>query len=418
MEQEPRTPLEQTLSYWKAHFTVHDVLASELSYSLIYNNIQPEKLDDALSTVGLTTLPSRILLFQVDNYLYHSSKLRSTQEYFQKTNLLNLLREHIRAIEMPGFASNLIGKDKVICFLCPAPEQNKLETLSALAADMQAIIRQNSPYTVSVCISQPCTQLSQFSRQFPRMEQALDNSYFSGKECCIPLSTAVLRPSTENQVLSSRFYPDLQAAILRRSREQFCLTTLQMLQAFQDSTIRPQRAKLEILRLLQHLEHYCIGCGIPEEQARHIHDRTMEQVLTCSFLFDVGECLEEYFLDVTAALHTGRDTDIQSFRVLVEEYIASHYSEDLRPGILAALLNYSEGLFARTFRKEFGTTFVQHLTQFRIDRSKELLRDSALSIEQIAYQVGIGNYSYFCTCFKQATGDSPGVFRKKTQKNR
>lgn len=56
------------LDYWKDYITMHNVLACELSYSLIYNNIRPDKVKEALATVNLDTLPNRFFLIQVDDY--------------------------------------------------------------------------------------------------------------------------------------------------------------------------------------------------------------------------------------------------------------------------------------------------------------------------------------------------------------
>ena len=103
------------------------------------------------------------------------------------------------------------------------------------------------------------------------------------------------------------------------------------------------------------------------------------------------------------------------FKIPVSEYIAEHYQETIRLGTLAQVLGFSEGHFARTFRKKFGMTFVQYLTEYRIDRSKKLLAETHIPIEQIAYQVGINSYSYFCTCFKRACVMSPGAYREETK---
>lgn len=51
--------MEQNLSYWKAHISVHDMLTSELAYSLIYDNIRSDKVSEAMGTVGLDVLPNR-----------------------------------------------------------------------------------------------------------------------------------------------------------------------------------------------------------------------------------------------------------------------------------------------------------------------------------------------------------------------
>ncbi len=91
--------------------------------------------------------------------------------------------------------------------------------------------------------------------------------------------------------------------------------------------------------------------------------------------------------------------------------------EEIRLGTVAEMMGFSEGHFTRIFRKEFGMTFIQYLTGCRIQHSKELLKDTSISIEQIAYQVGMNSYSYFCTCFKRFCGISPGIFRELERQN-
>lgn len=76
--------IPESLDYWKKYITLHHVLACELSYSLIYNNIRPDKVGDALATVGLDTLPNRFFLLQVDDYYNYSDKMIITQEFFRK----------------------------------------------------------------------------------------------------------------------------------------------------------------------------------------------------------------------------------------------------------------------------------------------------------------------------------------------
>ena len=101
------------LDYWKDYITMHNVLACELSYSLIYNNIRPEKVKEALATVNLDTLPNRFFLIQVDDYYNYSSKMQITQEFYQKTLLINLLRGRMQELGLKGFMANLVGIDKL-----------------------------------------------------------------------------------------------------------------------------------------------------------------------------------------------------------------------------------------------------------------------------------------------------------------
>lgn len=406
-----------SLDYWKDYVTLYHVLACELSYSLIYNNIRPDKVKDALATVGLYTLPNRFILIQVDDYFNCSSKMHITQEFFQKTAVINLLRECMDRMGLKGFMANLVGLDKLICFLCcpewEGPDVN--EHLLEVAEILKKDTRTRSSYTISVCISQQCRRLLQYSQMYPRMDLALSKSYFTGKEFSILLENVKMEEAQE-EVDLNEFYPELLAAFARCNREQLEQVLQEMVRVLLEGQTRPQKARMEMIRLMQRLGDYCVQGGVPESLMQRCSDRAMSGILSCSFLADTRLCFLEFYEEMTRALEEhGKDREY-SFKIPVSEYIDSHYMEHIKLGSLANIMGFSEGHFARMFRKDFGMTFVRYLTQFRIERSMELLSDTCVPIEQIAYRVGLNSYSYFCTCFKRSCGMSPGAFRGGTAK--
>lgn len=402
------------LDYWKNHITIHHVLACELSYSLIYDNIRPDKLDDALATVGLTRLPNRFFLIQVDDYYNHSSGMRITQEFFQKTSLIKILRESMESMELTGFVANLVGLDDLICFLCCQEKEGPgiNDYLLDIADTFKTVIRERSAYTISICVSQRCRRLNQFSKMFPRMNLALSKSYFSGKEFSILLEDAEPEPEEDRAETSlNEFYPKLLAAFARRDRSLLEDALELIMRAMLEGQSRPQRAKMELVRMMQRIGEYCVQCGVPEDWTMRRSDQAITRLLACSFVSDIRACLQSYYDEISRALEECSASSLCAFRVPVEEYIAAHYMESIRLADLADMMGFSEGHFARTFRKEFGQTLIPYLTEYRIQRSKELLSDTGIPVDQIACQVGLNSYSYFCTCFKRLCGMSPGAYR-------
>ena len=411
--------LEDVPSYWKGHLSVHDVLASELAYSLIFDNVRPDRVAEAMSTVGLSELPNRFFLIQVDDYHNYANKLRFTQEFFQKTSLLNLLRTYMTQSGIRGFAANQVGQEKIICFLC-FPEKSEEETkafLLELAEGFKSCIRTGSPFTISVCISRRCDRLVRYSQMYPKMNVALSRCYFSGKELSILLED-VEKYSTDTQAEAepADSYAEFLASIMRRNPEQFERSVQSIVQTIlsthKNPQKSPQKVRLELIRLIQWTEEYCINCGVPPGRMRLYDDTVISRVLNCNYVADALACFREYFSEVTGALtECGGNRDL-AFTAPVSEYIAEHYREDIHLGDAARVMGFSEGHFARSFRSKFGTSFVEWLTQYRIEKSKQLLTRSEMPIEQVAYRVGFNNYSYFCACFKKKCGMSPGTYRK------
>jgi transcriptional regulator GlxA family with amidase domain len=59
-----------------------------------------------------------------------------------------------------------------------------------------------------------------------------------------------------------------------------------------------------------------------------------------------------------------------------------------------------------------GRTMTQYVMELRIARARQLLRDSALSISEIAYQCGYENLSNFNRCFRALEDRSPRQYRR------
>lgn len=404
--------LEQVMDYWKAHVSLRDVLASELSYSILYDNIRPDRLELALATVGLDRLPDRFFLIQVDDYQNQARKLRLTQEYFQKTTLIHHLRTYLSQAGLTGFVANLIGVDNLICYLCtPELPGDQEEFLRETANRFQEFVRRRSAYTISICISPRCTRVAQFSKVYPRMQLALGESYFTGKEVVLTLDGPEPEELAAPAAGLSAYYADFLAAVSRGSEEQFQAVLQKIMEALARSKASPQRVRLEIIRLMQRMGEYCVRCGVPEDLMQTYNENAMNRILSGGFLSDTSLCLREYYAWVTRALETHSVREEYAFRMLTEAYIAEHYMEPIRLKDLSALLGFSEGYLVRRFRAQFGVTFVKYLTNYRIDQSKRLLAETYLPVDQIAAQVGITSYSYFCTCFKKTTGVSPGAWR-------
>jgi AraC-like DNA-binding protein len=164
---------------------------------------------------------------------------------------------------------------------------------------------------------------------------------------------------------------------------------------------------------MQRVKEYCARCGVPENRILTYYETAADQILSCNFIADTKVCFQEFYEHAAQTLETYNADVEYSFKNLVDLYVEEHYHEIIRLGDLAEMIGFSEGHFARTFRKKFGMTFVQYLTEYRIQQSKKLLSDTQIPVEQIAYRVGINSYSYFCTCFKNTCGLSPRSYRNQ-----
>jgi AraC-like DNA-binding protein len=90
---------------------------------------------------------------------------------------------------------------------------------------------------------------------------------------------------------------------------------------------------------------------------------------------------------------------------------ASHEAWPVRR--LARVSGVSEAHFARSFKQAFGVPPHRYLLTRRVERAKALLRDTDLSITEIAFQTGWSSLGTFGRTFRDVTGESPGAMRAR-----
>jgi AraC-like DNA-binding protein len=92
---------------------------------------------------------------------------------------------------------------------------------------------------------------------------------------------------------------------------------------------------------------------------------------------------------------------------------ASH--EDWPVERLARVSHVSEAHFARSFNEAFGVPPHRYLLTRRIERATSLLRETDLSITEIAFRTGWKSMGTFGRTFRDVTGESPGELRAREQ---
>lgn len=80
---------------------------------------------------------------------------------------------------------------------------------------------------------------------------------------------------------------------------------------------------------------------------------------------------------------------------------------------LARVSGVSAAHFARSFRQAFGLPPHRYLLTRRIERAAALLRETTLSITEIAFQTGWESLGSFGRTFRDITGESPGALRTR-----
>lgn len=79
---------------------------------------------------------------------------------------------------------------------------------------------------------------------------------------------------------------------------------------------------------------------------------------------------------------------------------------------IAEQLHMNPSYISRLFKESTGKSFTEYLTNVRLEKSKKMLLETSLKVEEIGKKLGYNNSYYFIRLFKEYTGTTPGEYRK------
>ncbi len=97
---------------------------------------------------------------------------------------------------------------------------------------------------------------------------------------------------------------------------------------------------------------------------------------------------------------------------IIEDFINENYTLNISVGDMAEHVFLSEGYFTRAFKERLGTSPMNYLIKFRVEKSKELLQKTDLKINNISREVGFTSTQRFNSAFKKILGITPSEYRK------
>jgi AraC family transcriptional regulator len=99
-------------------------------------------------------------------------------------------------------------------------------------------------------------------------------------------------------------------------------------------------------------------------------------------------------------------------------HIQANLDEDLEVATLAKMVGASASCFARAFRRQVGTAPHAYVLDARVERAKELLRATDLSLAEVALEVGFTSQSCLNVAFRRRAKTTPGRFRRSSAEKR
>jgi len=122
----------------------------------------------------------------------------------------------------------------------------------------------------------------------------------------------------------------------------------------------------------------------------------------------------EKIMEMECPLSHSHRNDDRNTAEKVHEYLITHISDRMTIEELSRKFLINPTTLKREFKAKYGNSLAAHMGEHRMERAAELLRDSDMSMSEIASAVGFSGQSRFTSAFKTHFGMTPTEYKKPT----
>ncbi|HUX11769.1 MAG TPA: response regulator [Spirochaetia bacterium] len=311
-----------------------------------------------------------------------------------------------------GAMSFSTEREHVVVLLSAADGRCAVDLALETAEELSERVRRTLGTTVSIGVGSPVTLIAHIDESYRGARAALGQRLVLGPHQIviaeqIPDDVGEQVPHAEQQA---------RGRVIREFRAGTAVQTESAVRDFvalYRSTGRSVEAcYVGMLRLLADLLSAFESLGVQYSQIPETADDPFGELAGLKTL----EAIEQWFRDLQrkarAVIAERQNRQSVAKALEAEDYIAAHFAE---PGLsltrLCRAISISKSYLSTVFKGHTGMTFVEYLTNIRMERARELLGSSNLKSYEVAEQVGFTDAHYFSLTFRKQTGISPTEYR-------
>lgn len=155
-----------------------------------------------------------------------------------------------------------------------------------------------------------------------------------------------------------------------------------------------------------------VGFAKRWENALGNYGDVLTKILESNNKNELHRICKRYIGEAASLITSVRQKKISSTIEKADEYMEKHFNEDISLEDIAKEVNLSSYYFSRFYKNETGINFSDKLSNIRIEKAKNYLLKTELSIKEVSFMVGYTDPNYFSKLFKKVTGCTASEYKK------
>lgn len=342
------------------------------------------------------------------------SKAAYTELYDDKELLkfavLNIAEEIVDKYEL---GITFLNNDEIV-FIAVAKSKEKIEFIK-LVFELLEELRQNVQrflkVSLTIGIGNICSEATAINLSYKNALTALDYRLFMGNNRSIWIED--IEPKSAGRIIFDEVKEHALTSAIKVGTEEEISSTMNML--FQEiSDIRAAIKDYQIY-LMEMLTTILKAARNSDVHIDEIFGSNRNLYVELESLRSKEEVLNWFKeISIRTMKHIAKDRQ-DNCKILVEQaknFIKENYCKsDISINTVCENIHISPTYFSFIFKRDTKTTFINYLTQVRMEVAKELLRTTNMKAFEVADKVGYADANYFSYSFKKKFGKSPSEYR-------
>lgn len=294
-------------------------------------------------------------------------------------------------------------------------EMSYKEKLQAFCEELTQAVNLMLKMRVTIAVSRPVDRVSEIPFAYEGTSQAASFRNFNNDNQIIDME----RNEEQGGTAAEPQYPfTLERELLQAMRTGREADAEQLLAAFLEALSEGGAKEIDVqqgmLHLLGSTMHAIMVSGIQP-------NRLFKGANLYAQLSEIREpkLLLAWFRERVAApfqkeLLERSDAQVKRMIEQAMVYLQTNYMKDISLDSCADHTGTNPFFLSKSFKQVTGKNFIDYLTELRMEKAKELLRESELKINDVAEQVGY-QHSYFNRIFKKLEGMTPTRYREMSR---